>query len=119
LNAREAVVVGEQRLFPVVEVTMYRSLFRLVTVVAVASSLVGCAGMIVGSKSWFDKQRPDVEPMASTDLACKGQPIEFSAPKMDDYREVEARGCGKKAQYTYVKVGPAGSWKRSGNVSQR
>ena len=69
--------------------------------------------MIVGSRSWFDNQRTDVEPMAKTDLACADKPLEFAAVTMDDYREVEARGCGKKVTYKHVKVGMVQKWVKS------
>ena len=76
---------------------------------------IGCgamAGMVVGSSGWFEKQKPDVESKAIADLSCTAPQISY-APNGDDYREVEARGCGKKIKYVYVKVGPVGSWKGS------
>lgn len=87
-------------------------------VFAVSASTVGCAGMIAGSSSWFDRQREDVEPKATADLSCGGQSITYAPVKMDDYREVEARGCGKKVKYDYVKVGPVGKWSKAGDVTQ-
>lgn len=92
---------------------MTRSLALLITGITVSISSLGCAGMMAGSSAWFDRQRPDLETKASADLACTGKPIAFAAAKGDDYREVEARGCGKKVSYTYVKVGPVSSWKGS------
>jgi hypothetical protein len=77
--------------------------------------VVACAGMIAGSSGWFDGQRSDVEPKAASDLGCKK--LQFSPVAMDDYREVEASGCGKKARYKYVKVGPVGNWVKSDEPS--
>jgi hypothetical protein len=73
--------------------------------------------MIVGSQAWFDNQRGDVEPVAKTDLACTDKPLEFAAVTMDDYREVEARGCGKKVKYKHLKVGMVQKWVKSSDVA--
>ena len=73
--------------------------------------------MIAGTPAWFDRKKPDVEPVASADLACVGAPIEFSAVAMNDYREVEARGCGKKVRYKLVKVSLIEKWVKSSDVS--
>ena len=87
------------------------------TVIFLGSWLVsGCAalsGMVVGSSGWFEKQKPELEPTAKTDLACD-QPIEFKPVTGDDHRDVEARGCGKTARYKLVKVGPVEKWTKSG-----
>ncbi len=93
-----------------------RSVLVLVVGAACMQFAVGCAGMIVGSAGWFDRQKPDVAPMAAGDLACTG-PIDYTPVAMNDYREVEARGCGKKARYELVKVGPVGHWKKSSDVT--
>ena len=80
-------------------------------------SLGGCAalsGMVAGSPEWFKNgHEADLKARAATDLSCSDKPIEFVSTAGDDYREVEARGCGKKVGYTYFKVGPAGSWAKS------
>lgn len=94
-----------------------RSLFVLVLGAACAQFTVGCAGMIVGSAGWFDRQKPDVQPMAAADLQCADKPIEYAPVAMGDYREVEARGCGKKAHYQLIKVGPVGHWSKSSDVT--
>ncbi len=97
---------------------MNRSYFGFIaTVVACASFGVGCAGMVVGSSAWFDKKRPDVEPVAASDLPCTGTPIEFKPVTMNDYREVEARGCGKKVRYKLVKIGFVEKWVKAGEVT--
>ena len=70
-------------------------------------------GMIVGSRGWFDGQKSDVEPKAASDLSCSAKKVEYKPVTMDDYREVEASGCGKKARYKFVKVGPVGNWVKS------
>jgi hypothetical protein len=70
---------------------------------------LSCAGLIAGSQGWFDGQRSDVEPKAKADLGCS-EKIEFTPVTMGDYRDVEAAGCGKKARYKFVKVGPVGNW---------
>lgn len=36
------------------------------------------------------------------------------SPSGSDYRDVEARGCGRRLRYTYVKVGPVESWPQTG-----
>jgi hypothetical protein len=86
-------------------------------VLASSSLFAGCAGMIAGSHDWFERKRPDVEPKAAADLGCTGQPLEFVAVSHDDYREVEAHGCAKKARYRMVKVGPVENWEKSSDVS--
>ena len=87
----------------------YRSLLSLALITSLSTA--GC-GAIVGSRGWFDGQKPDVEPKAASDLGCKS--LEFEPVMMDDYREVEASGCGKKARYKFVKVGPVGgNWVKS------
>lgn len=96
---------------------MFRARLLPVTFAVASSLLAGCAGMIAGSEFWFERKKPDVEPLAASDLDCKGKPIEFTPVTMGDYREVEARGCGKKAQYQLVKVGFAEDWKRSSDVT--
>ena len=78
---------------------------------------LGCAGMIAGSHGWFDGKRADVEPTASSDLGCSGKPIEFKPVAMDDFREVEARGCGKKVRYKYTKISFVEKWVKSSEVS--
>jgi hypothetical protein len=83
------------------------------SIIVVPLFCTACAGMIAGSKGWFDGQKSDVEPKAKSDLGCSDKPLEFSPVTMDDYREVEARGCGKKARYKFVKVGPVGNWVKS------
>lgn len=97
---------------------MARSSLLSVLVFALASyALAGCASMMVGSHDWFEKKRPDVEPIAAADLGCAGKPIEFVAPTMDDYREVEAHGCAKKVRYKLVKVSFVEKWVKSSEVS--
>jgi len=76
----------------------------------------GCAGMIVGSPGWFDRQKPDVQSLAAADLGC-ADAIEYAPVAMNDYREVEARGCGKKAHYELIKVGPMKKWSKSSDVT--
>jgi hypothetical protein len=93
-----------------------RKLFVLVLGAACVQFTAGCAGMIVGSAGWFDRQRPDVQALASTDLACTDA-IDYAPVAMGDYREVEARGCGKKAHYQLIKVGPIKHWSKSSDVS--
>lgn len=93
------------------------SSLTFVVVAAATYALAGCAGMIAGTHDWFERKRPDVEPLASTDLACTGQPIEFAAVSHDDYREVEARGCAKKVRYKLVKVSIVEKWVKSSEVS--
>jgi hypothetical protein len=93
------------------------SLFAVLAFVSCSYALAGCAGMIAGSHDWFERKRPDVEPLASTDLACTGKPIEFVAAAMDDYREVEARGCAKKVRYKLVKVSFVEKWVKSSEVA--
>lgn len=89
----------------------YRALFSITLVASLSST--GC-GAIVGSQGWFDGQRSDVEPKAASDLSCDVKSVEFTPVMMDDYREVEANGCGKKARYKFVKVGPmGGNWVKS------
>ncbi len=78
---------------------------------------VGCAGMVVGSASWFERKKPDVELLAAADLGCSAQPIAFTAPTMNDYREVEARGCGKKVRYKLVKVSVVETWVKASDVT--
>src|SRR5262245_22611749 len=77
----------------------------------------GCAGMMAGSHDWFEGKRSDVEPTASADLSCTGKPIEFVAVTMNDYREVEAHGCGKKVRYKYTKVAFVEKWVKSSDVA--
>lgn len=93
------------------------SLVSLAAVVLCSSFAAGCAGMIAGTPAWFDRKKPDVEPVASADLGCVGTPIEFSAVSHDDFREVEARGCGKKVRYKLVKVSLIEKWVKSSDVS--
>jgi len=95
---------------------MRTSLMLVVSLVG-AQALAGCAGMIVGSASWFDRQKPDVQPMAATDLQCADKPIDYSPVAMGDYREVEAHGCAKKVRYELVKVGPIQHWSKSSDVT--
>jgi hypothetical protein len=90
---------------------------RIVVIAGCAYFSIGCAGMIAGSPGWFENKRADVEPTASTDLACTGKPIEFAAVTMDDYREVEARGCGKKVRYKFTKISFVEKWVKSSEVS--
>lgn len=82
-----------------------------------ANLALGCAGMIVGSHDWFERKRSDVEPKAAADLGCTGKPVDFAPVSHDDYREVEARACGKKARYRMIKVGPVESWEKASDVS--
>jgi hypothetical protein len=89
----------------------------LVALAASSSLLAGCAGMIVGSPAWFDRQKPDVQELAAVDLQCGDKPIEYAPVSSGDYREVEARGCGKKAHYQLIKVGPIQKWSKSSDVS--
>lgn len=93
------------------------SLAFLVASVALSSLVAGCAGMVAGTPAWFERKRPDVEPVASADLSCTGAPIEFAAVAMNDYREVEAHGCGKKVRYKLVKVSLVEKWVKSSDVS--
>lgn len=93
------------------------SLLSLGALAAVSSLVAGCAGMIAGTPAWFERKRPDVEPIASADLSCTGTPIEFSAVAMNDYREVEAHGCGKKVRYKLVKVSLIEKWVKSSDVT--
>jgi hypothetical protein len=95
---------------------MRTSLVFIVSLVC-AQSVAGCAGMMVGSASWFDRQRPDVQPLAAGDLQCADKPIDYSPVAMGDYREVEAHGCGKKARYELVKIGPVKHWSKSSDVT--
>jgi hypothetical protein len=95
---------------------MFRSLFSIIAPVVTLSLLSGCAalsGMVVGSEGWFENERPDLEPTAKTDLACDAA-IAFKPVSGDDYRDVEASGCGKTARYKLVKVGPVEKWSKSG-----
>ncbi len=83
-----------------------------------AVSLSACAGMssiVVGTHAWFERREPDLRKRATLDLACDPSALEFVSvsPSGNDYREVEAHGCGKKVRYTYVKVGFAESWPKS------
>jgi hypothetical protein len=94
-----------------------RSILVLLIGAACAQGTLGCAGMIVGSASWFDRQKPDVQSLATNDLACTDKPIEYAPVSMGDYREVEARGCGKKAHYEMIKIGPVKKWSKSSDVS--
>ncbi len=94
-----------------------RSTLALMIGLVFAQGTLGCAGMIVGSAGWFDRQKPDVQPMAANDLACPDQPISYTPVAMNDYREVEARGCGKKAHYELIKIGPVKKWSKSSDVS--
>ena len=93
------------------------SLLSLAALAAVSSLIAGCAGMIVGTPAWFERKRADVEPVASADLSCTGAPIEFAAVAMNDYREVEAHGCGKKVRYKLVKVSLVEKWVKSSDVA--
>jgi hypothetical protein len=94
-----------------------RTSLMLVVSLLFAQSVAGCAGMIVGSAGWFDRQKPDVQPMAAGDLQCADKPIEYAPVALGDYREVEARGCEKKARYHLVKIGPVGHWSKSSDVT--
>jgi hypothetical protein len=94
-----------------------RSLFGITLAAVSLSFAAGCAGMIVGSPAWFERQKPDVQPMAAADLQCSDKPIEYAAVSSNDYREVEARGCGKKARYQLIKVGPIQKWSKSSDVT--
>ena len=78
---------------------------------------IGCAGMIAGSQGWFEGKKADIEPTASADLACSGKPIEFKPITMDDYREVEARGCGKKVTYKFTKISFVEKWVKASDVT--
>jgi hypothetical protein len=83
------------------------------------SFLTGCAFLsagVVGSKAWFDDKKADVSEKATVDLACKEE-IQYVSVGHDDYREVEAHGCGKKATYKFVKVGPVSGWEKSTDVT--
>jgi len=93
------------------------SLARLASFSVTALLVTGCASMIAGSPAWFEGQKPDVEVLAKEDLACPDKPITYTAPTGDDYREVQAAGCGKKALYKLVGVGPVKSWSKSGEVT--
>ncbi len=92
-----------------------RNLLTLI-LVATCAWTAGCAGMIVGSPGWFDRQKPDVQSLAAADLACTDT-IAYAPVAMNDYREVEARGCGKKARYELIKVGPVKHWAKSSDVT--
>lgn len=72
---------------------------------------LGCAGMIVGSKGWFAKQKPNVATMAMEDLKCPAEQIRYT-PTSADYREVTAKGCGASHDYQFVKIGFSESWSR-------
>ena len=97
---------------------MSRFVAAPVAVFALSSLMsTGCAGMIAGSQGWFEGKKSDIEPTASADLACTGKPIEFKPVTMDDYREVEARGCGKKVTYKFTKVSFVEKWVKSSDVS--
>jgi hypothetical protein len=93
-----------------------RTALVIVLGLACVQLTTGCAGMIVGSAGWFDRQRSDVQPLAANDLACT-DPIEYAPVAMGDYREVEARGCGKKTHYQLIKVGPMKHWSKSSDVT--
>lgn len=93
------------------------SLLSLLAVASFTHALTGCAGMIAGSHDWFERKRPDVEPLAATDLGCAGQPIEFVAADKSDYSEVEAHGCAKKVRYKLVKVSIVEKWVKSSEVT--
>ena len=99
------------------EIRMSPRSLASVAVVVCAYFSSGCAGMIAGSHAWFDGKKADVEPTASSDLACSGKPIDFVAVSSDDYREVEAHGCGKKVRYKYTKVAFVEKWVKSSDVT--
>jgi len=86
--------------------------------VACAYLAAGCAGMIAGSPAWFERQKPDVQELAAADLQCADKPIEYKPVSGDDYREVEAKGCGKKVSYKMIKIGPVSKWSKATDVSQ-
>jgi hypothetical protein len=90
---------------------------RLASLAAGAVLVTGCGSMIAGSGAWFENQKPDVEPLAKADLACNDKPIQFAAVSGDDYREVEARGCGKKVTYKLVKIAFVEKWQKAGDVT--
>jgi hypothetical protein len=90
---------------------------RLASLSVGAVLVTGCGSMIAGSSGWFENQKPDVEPLAKADLACSDKPIQFAAVSGDDYREVEARGCGKKVTYKLVKIAFVEKWQKAGEVS--
>lgn len=96
---------------------MFRSSWLPLVFALSAGAISGCAGMIAGTHDWFERKKPDVQPLASSDLNCTGQPIEFVAASHDDYREVEARGCSKKVRYKLVKVSIVEKWVKSSEVS--
>lgn len=90
---------------------------KLLSLVVLMGGMNGCAALaagVVGSQAWFQKNHePELKTKAATDLACTDQPIEFKAVSLDDFREVDAVGCGKTARYTLIKVGPVENWKKS------
>jgi hypothetical protein len=90
--------------------------FLALMLVATCAWTAGCAGMIVGSSGWFDRQKLDVQDLAAADLACTDA-IQYAPVSMNDYREVEACGCGKKAHYALIKIGPIHKWSKSSDVT--
>jgi hypothetical protein len=54
------------------------SLSSLLVVALCSYGLAGCAGMIAGTHDWFEKKRPNVEPIASADLGCTGKWVKSS-----------------------------------------
>jgi hypothetical protein len=94
-----------------------RTLLVFVLGTACAQLTVGCAGMVVGSAAWFDRQKSDVHVLAANDLSCSDAPIDYTPVAMGDYREVEAHGCAKKVRYQMIKIGPMKHWSKSSDVS--
>jgi hypothetical protein len=75
--------------------------------------------MVVGTRPWFERREPDLRTRATRDLPCDGGAVEFVSvsPSGSDFREVEARGCGRRLRYTYLKVGPVESWKNGDSTA--
>jgi hypothetical protein len=90
----------------------------VVGALAVVLSVSACASLksiVVGTHEWFERKEPDLRRRAVVDLPCNEVSIEFVSvsPSRTDYREVEARGCGRGVRYKYLKIGPVESWPKA------
>lgn len=96
----------------------------VVGALAVVLSVSACASLrsiVVGTHEWFESKEPDLRRRAAIDLPCNEAPIEFVSvsPSGKDYREVEARGCGRGVGYKYLKIGGIESWPKAGDSTPR
>ena len=81
----------------------------VVTCIALLALSSSCS-IIVGTHAWFERKEPVLSKAARGELRCPGEPVSFVSTAHDDWREVEARGCGRAVQYRYLRVGPVENW---------